>query len=137
MCYFFKKIKNLLQFTSEKNNLLCKKREKITCHEEKSQPPLDIKWSVPYLVLSGGLFFYVCIICLAIAGMCFEHILNTLKQNENHFLQGEFCLNKVTDIINLKQNIKKGNLIWNLIKQLLISLRNVVNFVDHRRHISF
>ena len=39
MCYFFKKLKNLLQFTFEKNNLLCKKREKITCHEEKSQPP--------------------------------------------------------------------------------------------------
>ena len=36
---FFQKIKNLLQFTFEKNNLLCKKREKITCHEEKSQPP--------------------------------------------------------------------------------------------------
>ena len=44
----FKKIKNLLQFTFEKNNLFCKKREKITCREEKSQPPLDIKWSVPY-----------------------------------------------------------------------------------------
>ena len=28
MCYFKKKIKNLLQFTFEKNNLLCKKREK-------------------------------------------------------------------------------------------------------------
>ena len=39
MCYFFKRIKNLLQFTFEKNNLLCKKREKITCREEKSQPP--------------------------------------------------------------------------------------------------
>ena len=36
---FFKKIKNLLQFTFEKNNLLCKKREKITCREENSQPP--------------------------------------------------------------------------------------------------
>ena len=44
---FKKKIKNVLQFAFEKNNLLCKKREKITCHEEKSQPPLDIKWSVP------------------------------------------------------------------------------------------
>ena len=44
---FFEKIKNLLQFTFEKNNLLRKKREKITCREEKSQPPLDIKWSVP------------------------------------------------------------------------------------------
>ena len=46
MC-FFKKIKNLLQFTFEKNNLLCKKREKITCCEEKSQPQPDIKWSIP------------------------------------------------------------------------------------------
>ena len=48
---FFLK-KNLLQFTFEKNNLLCKKREKITCHEEKSKtpPPLDIKWSVPYVL---------------------------------------------------------------------------------------
>ena len=35
---FFPK-KNLLQFTFEKNNLLCKKREKITCCEKKSQPP--------------------------------------------------------------------------------------------------
>ena len=50
MC-FFKKIKNLLQFAFEKNNLLCKNREKITCREEKSQPPLDIKWSIPYLHL--------------------------------------------------------------------------------------
>ena len=38
MSYFFEK-KNLLQFAFETNNLLCKKREKITCHEEKSQPP--------------------------------------------------------------------------------------------------
>ena len=29
----------MLQFTFEKNSLLCKKREKITCGEEKSQPP--------------------------------------------------------------------------------------------------
>ena len=35
----FSKNKNLLQFTFEKNNLLCKKREKITCPLEKSQPP--------------------------------------------------------------------------------------------------
>ena len=36
---FFEKIKNLLQFIFEKNNLLCKNRKKITCREEKSQPP--------------------------------------------------------------------------------------------------
>ena len=36
--FFQKKLKNLLQFTFEKNNL-CKERKKITCHEEKSQPP--------------------------------------------------------------------------------------------------
>ena len=36
---FLKKNKNLLQFTFEKNNLLCKKREKITCHGEKSHSP--------------------------------------------------------------------------------------------------
>ena len=48
MCYFiFKKNKkNWLQFTFEKNNLLGKKEKKITCHMEKSQHPLDIKWSV-------------------------------------------------------------------------------------------
>ena len=50
---FWKKIKNVLQFAFEKNNLLCKKREKITCHKEKSQPPLDIRWSVPYTVAVG------------------------------------------------------------------------------------
>ena len=43
---FFQKIEILLQFTLEKNNLLCKKREKITCHE-KNPSPLNIKWSVP------------------------------------------------------------------------------------------
>ena len=36
---FSQKIKNLLQFTFEKNNLLCKKGEKITCHEEKYPTP--------------------------------------------------------------------------------------------------
>ena len=39
MLFFFKKIKTLLQFTFEKNNLLCKKREKITCREEKIPVP--------------------------------------------------------------------------------------------------
>ena len=29
-------------------------REKITCHEDKSQPPLDIKWSVPNLIDKVG-----------------------------------------------------------------------------------
>ena len=51
MCYFFKKIKNLLQFTFEKNNLLCKKREKNNLSRgiipAPPPPPPDIKWSVP------------------------------------------------------------------------------------------
>ena len=34
---FFSK-KNLLQVTFEKNNMLCKKREKITCLEENPSP---------------------------------------------------------------------------------------------------
>ena len=36
---FFKKIKNCCSLPLKKNNLLCKNRKKITCHEEKSQPP--------------------------------------------------------------------------------------------------
>ena len=45
----------MFHVTFEKNNLLCKKREKIdlTFREEKYQPtplPLDIKWSVPYCI---------------------------------------------------------------------------------------
>ena len=45
--------KNLLQVTFQRSNILCKKKEKITRTEEKSQapPPPDIKWSVPYLDL--------------------------------------------------------------------------------------
>ena len=39
MCYFFKKIKNLLQFTFEKNNLLCKKREKNNLSRGKIPAP--------------------------------------------------------------------------------------------------
>ena len=40
--------KNLLQFTFEKITCYAKREKKITCHEEKSQPPLpDIKWSAP------------------------------------------------------------------------------------------
>ena len=48
MCYSFK---NLLQFTFEKNNLMCKKREKNNLSQGKipAPPPLDIKWSVPYV----------------------------------------------------------------------------------------
>ena len=38
----------MLQFTFEKNNLLCKKREKNNLSRGKiPAPPLDIKWSVP------------------------------------------------------------------------------------------
>ena len=51
MCYVFQKIKNLLQFTFEKITFCAKREKKITCREEKSQPPLDIKWSVPYIPL--------------------------------------------------------------------------------------
>ena len=49
MGYFFKKIKNLWLFSFEKITCCAKREKKITCHEEKSQPPppLDIKWSVP------------------------------------------------------------------------------------------
>ena len=51
---FFQKIKNLLQFTFEKNNLLCKKREKNNLSRGKiPAPPLDIKWSVPYNHIPG------------------------------------------------------------------------------------
>ena len=39
MCYFFQKIKNLLQFTFEKITCCAKREKKITCREEKSQPP--------------------------------------------------------------------------------------------------
>ena len=39
MCYFFKKIKNLLQYTFEKNNLLCKKREKNNLSRGKIPAP--------------------------------------------------------------------------------------------------
>ena len=46
--YFFKKIKNLLRFTFERNNLLCLKREKNNLSRGKiPAPPLDIKWPVP------------------------------------------------------------------------------------------
>ena len=50
---FFPKNKNLLQFTFEKNNLLCKKREKNNLMREKilPAPPPDIKWSVPIRIL--------------------------------------------------------------------------------------
>ena len=51
---FFQKIKNLLQFTFEKNNLLCKKREKNNLLRAKipaPPPPPDIKWSVPYTLI--------------------------------------------------------------------------------------
>ena len=52
--FFQKKIKILLQFTFEKNNLLCKKREKNNSSLGKiPAPPLDIKWSVPYLCPLG------------------------------------------------------------------------------------
>ena len=36
---FFQKIKKLVAVYFKKNNVLCKKREKITCHEKKSPPP--------------------------------------------------------------------------------------------------
>ena len=39
LCNFFKKIKNLLQFTFEKITCYEKREKKITCREEKSQPP--------------------------------------------------------------------------------------------------
>ena len=47
---FFENIKKLVAVYFLKKITCCTKREKkITCHEEKSQPPpLDIKWSVPY-----------------------------------------------------------------------------------------
>ena len=46
--FFPQKIKILLQFTFEKNNLLYKKREKNNLSRGKvPAPPLDIKWSVP------------------------------------------------------------------------------------------
>ena len=40
MCYFVTKIKNLLQFTFEKITCCAKSEKKITCRQEKSQPPL-------------------------------------------------------------------------------------------------
>ena len=46
MCYFFKKIKKMLQYTFEKNNLFCKKREKNNLSRGKIPAPLDIKWSI-------------------------------------------------------------------------------------------
>ena len=59
MHYFFKrKIEKLLQFTFEKNNLLCKKREKNHLLQGKipaPPPPLDIKWSVPYNLPNNAL----------------------------------------------------------------------------------
>ena len=60
-------MKNLLQFTFEKNNLLYKKEKNLTCRKKKSQsPPPDIKWSVPNVeviypssevLLEIGIFF--------------------------------------------------------------------------------
>ena len=38
-CYFFQKVKGLLQFTFEKNNLLCKKREKNNLSQGKIPAP--------------------------------------------------------------------------------------------------
>ena len=52
MCYFrlhFSDFNVLLQFTFEKITCIAKREKKITCREKKSQPPLDIKWSVPKL----------------------------------------------------------------------------------------
>ena len=50
MCFFFKKIKNLLQFTFEKNNLFVvqKQRKNNLSRGKIPAPPLDIKWSIPY-----------------------------------------------------------------------------------------
>ena len=73
MCYFFKKIKNVLQFTFEKKITCAKREKKITCPEEKSQPlALDIKWSVPKRFSSEshkvtclkGHYIYKCMLCL-------------------------------------------------------------------------
>ena len=53
MCYFFKKIKNLLQFAFEKINCCAKReRKKLVAMKNHSPPhplppPRDIKWSVP------------------------------------------------------------------------------------------
>ena len=38
----------------------CAKREKITCREEKSQPPLDIKWSIPNVSTTSGIAILIC-----------------------------------------------------------------------------
>ena len=46
MCYFFKKIKKLVAVYFEKNNLLCKKREKNNLSGGKIPAPLNIKWSL-------------------------------------------------------------------------------------------
>ena len=49
---FFEKIKNLLQFTFEKITYCAKREKKITCREEKSQPPLISNGKY----LSSGIF---------------------------------------------------------------------------------
>ena len=50
-----------MQFTFEKNNLLCKKKEKHNLSQGKIPPaPPDIKWSVPYQVIHGLAPSYLC-----------------------------------------------------------------------------
>ena len=58
--FFQKKIKNLLQIAFEKITCCAKTEKKITCREEKSQPPLDIKWSVPnWKTMLNIPFYYI------------------------------------------------------------------------------